>query len=71
MTVQELVQQEIYSDESLLDGSIQEYRLDIERACLKYTLQSLEKHIINIPEHAALAKSEVQKEIDLIKQQLN
>ena len=67
----EIIQKEIYSDESLLDGSIGEYRWDIERVCIKYGIALLEKHTLNIPNQAAHAKSEILKEIEQLRQKLN
>lgn len=67
----EIIQKEIYSDETLLDGSIEEYRWDIERACIKYGIALLEKYLFNIPNQASLAKTEMIKEIESLKQKLN
>lgn len=67
----EIIQKEIYSDETLLDGSIEEYRWDIERACIKYGIALLEKHLFNIPNQASLAKTEIIREIENLKQKLN
>lgn len=68
MTISEFVEQEIYSDKSLLDGSIEEYRKDIERAVAKYALDVLEKQNVNIPDEAFLAKSNILNDINNLKQ---
>jgi len=68
MTISEFVEQEIYSDKSLLDGSIEEYRKDIEQAVAKYALYILEKQNANIPDEAWLAKNNILNNINNLKQ---